>query len=494
MAKYEFDMIVIGGGAAGLTAAGLAANFGAKTMMVEAEKLGGDCTWTGCIPSKTLLKAGKVARQIRDAGKYGLIDGEPNIDFKKVMQHVDEVRKEVYEDADRPEIFEDMGIEVVHGKAAFEDDRTIRIIGKEGSERKVSSKKFIIATGAKAFVPNIPGLDEVEYLTNESLFEIEKLPRELIIIGGGPIGTEMSQAFVNLGSKVTVVDMAPQIMGNDDRELVGILREELEKQGVKYELNASVQKVERNGTEIHVQVERDGVSRIIKGDALLMATGRKANTSGLNLEAVGVKTENGNVIVNESCRTNKSHIYAAGDVTGRYQFTHMSDHMAKIAATKALLKFVPMKIEKNMVSWVTFTEPELAHVGKTEQQLRDAGEKFEVYRFPYSKIDRALAEGETIGLVKIFAKKLSGKILGATAVGAHAGEFISEYALAIKNGVSMRGIADTIHPYPSWGLGARRAADQWYIKNQSEWSVKLIKAVFGYRGEVPDFSDPDRIV
>ncbi|MDR9419952.1 dihydrolipoyl dehydrogenase family protein [Gracilimonas sp.] len=494
MAKFDYDMIVIGGGAAGLTASGLAANFGAKTMMVEVDKLGGDCTWTGCIPSKTLLKAGKVAKNIREAGDYGLIDGEPKIDFKKVMQHVDQVRKEVYEDADRPEIFEEMGIEVVFGEASFVDSHTIKVQHKEGNSKTVSSKKFIIATGAKAFVPPIPGIEDVDYLTNESLFEIEELPKELLIIGGGPIGTEMSQAFVNLGSKVTVTDMASQIMANDDPELVEILKNELQKQGVNYELDASVQKVEQSESRIKVHIERNGRSEVLEGDALLMATGRRANTAKLNLDAAGVNTEKGNVTVNESCRTNKRHIYAAGDVTGRYQFTHMSEHMAKIAATKALLKLVPMKIEKDMVSWVTFTDPELAHVGKTEKQLMDEGEKFEAYRFPYSKIDRALAEGESTGLVKIFAKKLSGKILGATAVGAHAGEFISEYAVAIKNGVSMRGIADTIHPYPTWGLGARRAADQWYIKNQSEWSVKLIKTVFGYRGEVPDFSDPDRIV
>lgn len=494
MAKYDFDMIVIGGGAAGLTAAGIAVNFGAKTMMVEAERLGGDCTWTGCIPSKTLLKAGKVAHQIKQAGKYGLMDGEPEINFRKVMQHVDKVRREVYEDADRPEIFEEMGIEVVHGSASFVDSHTIEIQLKGGGVRRISSKKFIIATGAKAFVPPIPGIKEVDYLTNESLFEIEELPKELLIIGGGPIGTEMSQAFVNLGSRVTVIDMAPQIMSNDDPELVEILRGELEQQGVEYALNASVHKVTQEGGRITVHVEIGGGEKVIEGDALLMSTGRRANTSALNLEAAGVETDKGNITVDESCRTNQKHIYAAGDVTGRYQFTHMSDHMAKIAATKALLKVVPMKIEKDLVSWVTFTEPELAHVGKTEKQLRDEGEKFEVYRFPYSKIDRALAEGETTGLVKIFARKLSGKILGATVVGAHAGEFISEYAVAMKNGVSMRGIADTIHPYPSWGLGARRAADQWYIKNQSEWSVKLIKTIFGYRGEVPDYSDKDRIV
>lgn len=494
METYDFDMIVIGGGAAGLTASGIAANFGAKTMMIEADRLGGDCTWTGCIPSKTLLKAGKVAQQIKEAGKYGLLDGQPNIDFKNVMKHVGEVRNEVYHDADRPEIFEDMGIEVVHGSASFTDAHTIKIKLKKGGIRTVSSKKFIIATGAKPFVPSISGIEEVDYLTNESLFEIEELPKELLIIGGGPIGTEMSQAFVNLGSKVTVIDMAPQILVNDDSELVGILRTELEKQGVIYELNASVQKVQQQGDRVRVHVETDGKKKILEGDALLMATGRRANIASLNLESAGVKTEKGNITVNESCRTNQKHIYAAGDVTGRYQFTHMSEHMAKIAATKALLKVIPMKIEKDLVPWVTYTSPELAHVGKTEEQLRNEGAKFEVYRFPYSKIDRAVSEGEEIGLVKIFAKKLSGKILGATVVGAHAGEFISEYAVAMKNGVSMRGIADTIHPYPSWGLGARRAADQWYIKNQSEWSVKLIKTIFGYRGEVPDYSDKDRVV
>jgi|AntRauTorcE11897_2_1112592.scaffolds.fasta_scaffold00183_3 pyruvate/2-oxoglutarate dehydrogenase complex dihydrolipoamide dehydrogenase (E3) component len=494
MAKYEFDMIVIGGGAAGLTASGISANFGAKTMMVEVDRLGGDCTWTGCIPSKALLKAGKVAQQIKEAGKFGLIDGEPEIDFKKVMQHVDKVRREVYEDADRPEIFEEMGIEVVFGSASFKDSHTVDIKLEDGETRTVSSKKFIIGTGAKAFVPPIPGLDGVDYLTNESLFEIEELPKELLIIGGGPIGTEMSQAFANLGSKVTVIDVAEQIMVNDDPELVEILRRELEKQGVQYELNAAVQKVDQEGDRIKVFVEIDGTSKEIEGDALLMATGRRANTSSLNLESAGVKIEKGNITVNESCRTNQKHIYAAGDVTGRYQFTHMSDHMAKIAATKALLKVVPMKIEKDLVPWVTFTNPELAHVGKTEKQLREEGAKYEIYRLPYSKIDRAVSEGEDIGLVKIFAKKLSGKILGATVVGAHAGEFISEYAVAMKNGVSMRGIADTIHPYPSWGLGARRAADQWYIKNQSEWSVKLIKTIFGYRGDVPDYSDKNRVV
>lgn len=493
MSKFEYDSIVIGGGAAGLTASGISANVGAKTMMIERNQLGGDCTWTGCVPSKVLLKAGKVAQNIREASKFGLVDGIPNIDFKKVIKHVHTIREEIYDEADDPKIYEDQNIEVVFGEASFKDSHTLEIVLHNGDIRTVTSRYFFIASGARAFVPSIEGLDSIEYYTNESLFEIENLPEELLIIGGGPIGTEMSQAFTNLGSKVTVIDMSDRIMQNDDEELVEILMSELKAQGINYETNASIQKVSKEGKTIKVHVIQDGIEKTISGTSLLIATGRRSNIEKLNLDNAGVKTWKKGIKVSDSCQTNISHIYAIGDVNGRYQFTHMSEHTAKVATTNALLK-LPMKIDKKVVSWVTFTEPELAHVGQTETQLNENNVNFEVYRFPYSKIDRALTENEATGLIKIFANKLTGKIYGASVLGAHAGEFISEYALAIKNGVSMRGIADTIHPYPSWALGARRAADQWYIKNQSEWSVKLIKRVFGYRGEIPDFSDPNRIV
>lgn len=490
---FEFDSVVIGGGAAGLTASGITANFGAKTMMIERHRLGGDCTWTGCVPSKVLLKAGKVAQQVREASKYGLIDDEPAIDFKKVIKHVDDVRKEVYEDADSPEIFEDMGIEVVEGEASFINAHTIEIKLSNGETRKVTSRFFFIAAGGSAFVPPIDGIDTVDYLTNESLFEIEDLPKELIIIGGGPIGTEMSQAFTNLGSKVTVIDMSSGIMQNDDPELIEILHEELKKQGVNYELEASVKSVSESDGKVHVNIEIDGKEKSVSGDKLLMATGRKPNLEGLGLDEAGVEYTKKGITINNSCRTNKKNIYAIGDIASKYQFTHMSEHMAKIATTRAMLK-VPMKMDLKHITWATFTSPEVAHVGATEKELNEAGTKFETYRFPYSKIDRAVTEGESVGLIKIFAKKFSGKILGASVVGAHAGEFISEYAVAMKNGVSLRNIADTMHPYPSWGLGARRAADQWYIKNQSAGTVKWIKRIFGYKGEIPDYSDPDRVV
>jgi len=493
MSKYDYDAVIIGGGAAGLTASGIAANFGAKTMMIEKDKLGGDCTWTGCVPSKALLKAGKVAQNIRNAGKYGLIDGEPEIDFKKVIKHVHEIRQDIYEDADAPENFEAMGIDVVEGEANFEDSHTIKITRHGGGSRIVTSRYFFICTGASAFAPPIDGLDSVNYLTSESLFEIDELPEELVIIGAGPIGTEMAQAMQRLGAKVNVIDMADRIMVNDDPELAGMLREKLESEGVGYTLGAQVKRVAIEDDRVSVKVEVANEVKTISGTDLLLATGRRANVEGLNLEAAGVDYSARGVDVDAKCQTNVSHIYACGDVTGDYQFTHMSEHTAKVAATNALLKF-PMKVDADHVPWCTYTDPELGHVGATEQQLKETGTSYEVYRFPFSKMDRALTESEGEGLIKVFAKKWNGKILGASVLGTNAGEMISEYAVAMKNGVSLRNLADTIHPYPTYGLGARRAADQWYIKNQSEWQVKLIKTLFGYQGDVPDFSDPDRIV
>lgn len=493
MSTYEYDSIVIGGGAAGLTASGISVNLGAKTMMIEADKLGGDCTWTGCIPSKTILKAGKIVRQLRNAGTYGLINQEPEINFRKVMQHVDKIRNEVYEDADRPEIFEEMGIEVVHGRASFLDSHTLQIDFKDGTKRKVTSRYFFIATGAKPMVPAIPGLETVNFLTNHNLFDLNEQPKDLMIIGAGPIGIEMAQTFNDLGSSVTVMDMASGILTNDDRETVGILHEELKKQGIVFELNATIKEVRKRGESIEVFLQKGEERTTIKGDALLIATGRTPNIADLNLEVASIDYSKKGIHVNSSCRTNRSHIYAIGDVSGKYQLTHMSEHMAKIATTKALLKF-PMKMDVKHVSWVTYTSPEVAHLGAKEIDLKSDKINYETYRFPYTKIDRAVAEGEGVGLIKIFAKKLTGKILGVSIVGEHAGELISEYAVAMRNGVTLRKLADTIHPYPSWGLGARRAADQWYIKNQSENTVKWIKRFFRYRGETPDYSDPDRIV
>jgi len=490
--KYEYDLLVIGGGAGGLTAAGMGANFGAKTLMVEANRLGGDCTWTGCIPSKTLLHAADMAYKAKEAEKFGLQTETP-INFSSVMDHVRNKREEVYQEADDPDMYRDMGVHIKFGRARFLDPHTVAI-EKDGIIEDVSARYIIIATGSRAMVPPIPGLEEVSYYTNETIFELEEKPGRLGIIGAGPIGMEMAQAFQRLGSQVTVFDMLPRILSNDDEELAGMLQHRLEDEGVEFNFSASINKVSQDGDgSIHVSIEINGEKQKWSGDALLVATGRAANFKNLDLDKAGIDHSRKGIAIDDRCRTNHRHIYAVGDVTGRYQFTHMSEHMAKVAASNALLK-IPMKIDAKHVPWSTYTDPELAHVGATEKQLKEQDVSYEVYRFPYDKVDRALTEDATDGLIKIFAKKWSGKILGATIYGKQAGDLISEYALAMRNGVTLRNIADTIHPYPTYGLGVRRAADQWYVKNQSEWQVKLIQKLFGYRGDVPDLSDKNRIV
>ena len=488
---YDFDVIVIGAGAAGLTASGIAANFGAKTLMVERHRMGGDCTWTGCVPSKAILKGAKIAHHMREAAAYGITEQPVEVNFKRVMERVRHIRDEVYEDADKPEIYEKMGIDVRSGDARFEDPHTV-ILEKEGRKEKVSGRYIVIAAGASAFVPPVSGLKQVPHFTNDSLFETDVLPERLAIVGGGPIGTEMSQAFARFGSEVTVIDKGPTIMSKDDPELSTLLMEHLKKEGVHYEMNAQVQQVSKSQEGVRIHIERGGTTHIVEADALLMATGRRPNLDGLNLEAAGVAYTQRGITVNEKCRTNVRHIYALGDITGRYQFTHMSEHMAKVGMSNMLLK-IPMKIDTKHVPWVTYTDPELGHVGATRTELEQRGVSFEEYRFPYTKVDRAVTESETTGLIKVYAKSLNGKIYGADVLGTNAGELISEFALAMRNGVSLRNIADTIHPYPTYGLGARRAADQWYVRKQSAGFVKLLQFLFRYRGQVNVY-EPGTIV
>ncbi len=487
----DYDVIVIGGGAGGLSAAGIATNFGAKTTMIERDALGGDCTWTGCVPSKTLLKAAKVAHQARNASKYGLPDQAVDVDFEGVMEHVRSVREEVYHDADRPEIFEDMDIDVREGDAHFVDAHTVAVHRDDGTTEQVTGRYVIIATGAHPIVPPIDGLGEVDYFTNETLFEIDEQPDRLAIVGAGNIGTEMAQAFARLGTEVTVIDMLDRILSNDDPELAGMLRETLEEEGVNYVLGAQVERVAQDGEGITVTTASDD-THTIEADALLLATGRSANVDGLNLDAAGVDCTRDGITVNDRCRTSQGHIYAIGDVTGRYQFTHMSNHMAKVAVTNALLK-VPSSIDADHVPRVTFSDPELAHVGATEKDLDEAGTSYETYRFPYSKLDRAITEGETNGLIKVHATSLTGKILGASVLGTNAGELVTSFTIAMRNGVTLRNIGDTIHPYPAWGEGTRRAADQWYVQKQSGTFTKVLQMIFGYRGPQLEYG-PDEII
>jgi pyruvate/2-oxoglutarate dehydrogenase complex dihydrolipoamide dehydrogenase (E3) component len=491
----DFDMVVIGGGAAGLTAAGISASLGAKTAIIEESRLGGDCTWTGCVPSKSLLKAAGIANAFRTAGRFGLKASEPQFDFSKVMDRVHEIQNAVYEDADAPDVYQKMGVTVIEGKAQFISSRQVEVLGRGGGRRQVASRFFVIATGGGPFIPSVEGLAEAPCLTSKTIFTISKLPARMLVLGAGPVGIEMAQAFCRLGSEVVVLDVQDRILPRDDAELTNLLRERLAGEGVLFLLRSSVERIEYDGSAIRAifRTASSPVAETVEGDALLVAAGRRPNLDALGLEAAGVQASYAGIVVDRHCRTSAENIFACGDVTGLYQFTHMSEHMAKVAVTNALLR-LRMKMDTVNVPWCTFTDPELAHVGASEIELKSRKQRHAVYRFPFSKIDRAMTDRETTGMVKVFARKFDGKIYGTSILGYHAGDMIGEFALAMRNKVSLRKMADTIHPYPTYALGNRRAADQWYFRKQSRMLVRLLKLIFRYHGQLPDTSDPNRIV
>ncbi|ARM30851.1 NAD(P)/FAD-dependent oxidoreductase [Prosthecochloris sp. HL-130-GSB] len=490
----EYDVIVIGAGAAGLTAAGVSASLGAKTAMIEARKNGGDCTWYGCIPSKTLIHAATTAWQARKAKSFGINIPEISVDFPALMKHIRNVQEHIYNEADAPAVYEQMGVEVIPGRASFIDEHTISIAGEQDQPLTARAKFFVIATGSQPAVPPIEGLRDIDFLTNETLFSLAEQPRSLLVLGAGPVGIEMGQAFCRLGSKVTVIDAADRILPKDHPELTSQLREHLEEEGMIFHLGQKVTgAIEQNG-KITLTLSGDPKEavRTIHGDALLVAAGRKARFRELNLEAAGVKTGDNGIIVNQSCQTSRSHIYACGDVTGQMQFTHAAEHMAKIAVSSMLTR-LPMKTDLAHMPWCTYTDPEMAHVGATEEELRKNRTGYEVYRFPFSRIDRAITDSRTHGWVRIYAAGFDGRIYGADILGAHAGDMISEIALAMRHGITLRQVSDTIHPYPTYALGNRRAADQWYVQKQSGPLVGLLQFFFGYQGK-PQDHDPDRII
>jgi len=472
--KTDFDMVVIGGGAAGLTAAGMSAVLGAKTALVSDAPLGGDCTWHGCVPSKSLLKAAKVAHEIRSAAKYGLVAPDLVHNWTQIMARVHSIREHVYEEADAPPHMEKLGVEIIPARARFIDQNSVEITdSRTQAKRVISSKRFIIATGSRPRIPKIEGIDHVGVLTNENLFELKEQPQRLLVMGAGPIGMEMAQAFRRLGSAVTVTARGTQILRRDDAELAAMLQQSLRGEGIDFQLGVEVERLEPGVAHL------PGGGRIAF-DAVLAATGRRPNAESLHLAAAGVQENEQGVVVDDRGRTNQKNIFACGDVTGKFLFTHMAEHTAKVAVMNAILH-VPSTVESGRVPWCTFTDPELAQVGFGEEELRKRGESFRVYRFPFSKLDRAITESESVGMVKVWANK-RGKILGAAILGANAGEMIAEYALAMKVNAGLNQVSATIHPYPTYALGNRRAADLFANNVLTPSRVTWIQRLFRLRG------------
>jgi pyruvate/2-oxoglutarate dehydrogenase complex dihydrolipoamide dehydrogenase (E3) component len=463
----EADICVIGAGSAGLSVAAGAAQLGARTVLIEKAKMGGDCLNYGCVPSKALIAAGKAAQAHHLAERLGVKSPAPEVDFRRVQAHVQGVIAAIAP-MDSVERFEGLGATVIQAAARFTGRREV-----EAGGRRITARRFVVATGSKALVPPIPGLDEVSFLTNETVFDLTELPEHLIVIGGGPIGCELGQAFRNLGARVSVIEMF-EIMPKDDPELVEIVRGRLRADGIELHEQTKVVGVAAAEGGVVVTVERSGVTRQIGGSALLLAAGRQPSLDGLNLEAAGIEYDKTGIRTDARLRTSNRKIYAAGDVTGGYQFTHMAGYHAGIVIRNALFR-LPAKVGSDAVPWVTYTEPELANVGLTEAQARERAGTVRILRAPFAENDRAQTERMTDGLIKVITQP-NGRILGAAIVGPQAGDLIQPWILAISQKLKIGALAQMIAPYPTRGELAKRAAGSFYIpKLFGDGSKKIVR-------------------
>ncbi len=445
------DLLIIGGGAGGLVIASVAAQLGLNVTLIEKEeKLGGDCLHYGCVPSKTLIQAAKVASLMRRGEEFGLPAVNPEVDLAKVNAHVRSVIEHI-QAHDDPQRFRNYGCEVLFGKAEFIDAHTIKI-----NEQTISSKRFVIATGSRAFVPPIDGLAAAGYLTNTDIFSLQQLPERLVVLGGGPIGLEMAQAFHRLGSQVSVVERLPHLLPQEDPEVSDALQQKLAAEGITFYMGISAERVVKEDVCRKVYCS-DGIS--IECEQILVAVGRRPNTENLGLDRAGVSVTPKGITIDRRMRTSQKHIYAVGDVCGPFPFTHMAEYQAGIIISNAIFRF-PKKTDYRVVPWVTYTDPELARVGLTEQQAKQQGIEPTVLRFDFSDIDRALAEVETTGFSKLVTHK--GKILGASVLGPHAGELIHEIVLAMQTGIKLSEISATIHAYPTLAQIHRRTVNTLY--------------------------------
>lgn len=450
----RYNLVVIGAGTAGLVTAAGAAALGAKVALIERYRMGGDCLNFGCVPSKAVISAARRAGAVRGAAEFGVrVEGGVRIDFGRVMERMRRLRARIAPN-DSVRRFTELGVDVFLGEARFLDGDTIEV----GSER-LAFKRAVIATGARASTPAIAGVDEVEYLTNETVFSLTELPRRMGIIGAGPIGCEMAQAFARLGAEVFLVEAMHGILPREDRDAASIVQESMERDGVRLLCcgqKLRVARAESGGVRLVVESHEKGYDEVV--DKLLVAVGRAPNVEGLDLQKAGVEFSEKGVRVNDRLQTTNPRIFAAGDICSPYQFTHAADFMARIVIQNALF-FGRAKASALTVPWCTYTEPEIAHVGLYRKQAEERGIGIDTFTLELSDVDRAILEGETNGLVRLHLRKGTDKIAGATIVAKNAGDMISEVTLAMTHGLGLRKVAGTIHPYPTRAEAIRRVGD-----------------------------------
>lgn len=452
----RYHLVVVGAGTAGLVSAAGAAGLGARVALVERHLMGGDCLNVGCVPSKAVIRAARAWHEAREAHpRFGGPRADGGEDFGAAMERMRRLRAgiSVHDGARR---FAGLGVDVFLGEGRFVSPTEVEVDGK-----RLRFRRAVIATGGRAAAPPVPGLAEAGYRTNETVFSLTALPGRLAVVGGGPIGCELAQAFARLGSRVTVLDLAPHVLVREDADAAEIVQRTLARDGVGFELGIKILKVRRgSGGEKVIAFEREGRQGEVTADEILVAAGRAPNVPGLGLEAAGVRYSKKGVEVDDRLRTSNRRIYAAGDVASGYQFTHVADAHARIVIQNALF-FGRSKASDLVIPWCTYTSPEVAHVGMYEKDAREAGHEVDTLTVPLSSVDRAILDGADEGFLRVHLKKGSDRILGATLVAEHAGDMLGELCLAVTKGIGLGAIASVIHPYPTQGEVVKKAADQW---------------------------------
>ncbi len=459
------DLCVIGAGSGGLSVAAAAAQLGVKVVLIEKAKMGGDCLNYGCVPSKALLAAGKLGHHMRHGESFGITNVEPTVDGEKVREHVRSVIAAI-EPNDSVERFTGLGVHVIEAAGSFVDKRTVR-----AGDYEIRARRIIIATGSSPALPPIEGLDSVPHFTNETIFEKTEVPEHLIVIGGGPIGMELAQAHRRLGSKVTVLE-AFKALSKDDPELTALVLKQLKADGIDIREGIRIESLEKTENGIRANLEVDGKPQTLDGSHLLVAAGRKPNIDGLNLDAARIKHDRRGIEVNAKLKTSNSRVYAIGDVAGGLQFTHVANYHAGLVIRNALFR-MPVKVNTDIIPWVTFTDPELAHVGLTEEEARKRHGDIRVLRWPYAENDRAQSERATDGFVKVVTNK-KGRILGASIVGAHAGELILVWVLAVTKKMKIGAMTSMIVPYPTFAEVNKRVAYTYYLPSLTNPNLRRI--------------------